>query len=325
MLLFRGLVIGGDRKNMIMMIEKGDQESVSRCSICNKANTAITDPNSGEIICSNCGMVISDKIEDAIHPERRMYTFEDGEKNVRTGAPSSLARHDMGLSTIIGRENKDASGQKIDTDMHSKLERLRVLDFRTRMHTSGDRNFMRAFGQLERLKEKLSLSDSIVEKAAYLYRKVQERGLIRGRTIDSMLAAAVYSACREMETPRTIKDIAAKNNVKRKDVARSYRLLVLELGIRIPLVNPMKCVARVANRLSISEKTRHQALSIMEEVVNRKITAGKEPMGLAATVLYASSIKTDEKIPQKDIAAASGVTEVTIRNRFKDLKKILEN
>ena len=139
------------------MIEKGDQDSVSRCSICNKANTTITDPNSGEIICSNCGMVISDKIEDAIHPERRMHTFEDGDKNVRTGAPSSLARHDMGLSTIIGRENKDASGQKIDTAMRSKLERLRILDFRTRMHTSGDRNFMRAFGQLERLKGKTRL------------------------------------------------------------------------------------------------------------------------------------------------------------------------
>jgi transcription initiation factor TFIIB len=324
-LLFRGLVVGRDRKIMIMMIEKGDQDSVSRCSICNKANTTITDPNSGEIICSNCGMVVSDKIEDAIHPERRMYTFEDGDKNVRTGAPSSLARHDMGLSTIIGRENKDASGQKIDRGMHSKLVRLRTLDFRTRMRTSGDRNFMRAFGQLERLKEKLGLSDTIVEKAAYLYRKVRERGLIRGRTIDSMLAAAVYSACREMETPRTIKDIAAKNNVKRKDVAKSYRLLVFELGVRIPVVNPMKCVTRVANRLSISEKTKHHALEMMEEVVNKKITAGKEPMGLAATVLYASAIKTDEKIPQKDVAAASGVTEVTIRNRFKDLKKILEN
>jgi transcription initiation factor TFIIB len=315
----------GDRKNMIMTIKKGDQDSVSRCSICNKANTTITDPNSGEIICSNCGMVISDKIEDSLHPERRMYSFEDEDKNVRTGAPSSLARHDMGLSTIIGRENKDASGQKIDTAMRSKLERLRILDFRTRMRTSGDRNFTRAFGQLERLKEKLGLSDTIVEKAAYLYRKVQEKGLIRGRTVDSMLAAAVYSACREMETPRTIKDIAAKSNVKRKDVARSYRLLVFELGIRIPVVNPMKCVARVANKLSISEKTRHHALSMMEEVVIKKITAGKEPMGLAATVLYASSIKTDEKIPQKDVAAASGVTEVTIRNRFKDLKKILEN
>ena len=174
---------------MIMIIEKEDQGSVPRCSICNQENTAITDPNSGEIICSNCGMVISDKIEDVIHPEQRMHTFEDVDKRARTGAPSSLARHDMGLSTVIGRENKDASGQKIDTAMHSRLERLRTLDFRTRMRNSGDRNFTKAFGQLERLKEKLSLSDAIVEKTAYLYRKVQEKGLIRGRTVDSMLAA----------------------------------------------------------------------------------------------------------------------------------------
>jgi transcription initiation factor TFIIB len=308
-----------------MMIEKGDQDSVSRCSVCNQENMAITDPECGEIVCSNCGMVISDKIEDTIHSERRMYTFEDADRNARTGIPSSLARHDMGLSTIIGRENKDASGQKIGTAMCSQIERLRTWDSRTRVHTTEDRNFMKAFGQLERLKEKLGLSDTIVEKAAYTYRKVQERGLIRGRTIDSMLAAAVYSACREMETPRTIKDIAAKSNVKRKEVARSYRLLVVELGVRIPVVNPMKCVARVANKLSISEKTKHQALSMMEEVINKKITAGKEPMGLAATVLYVSSIRSDEKIPQKDIAAASGVTEVTIRNRFKELKRLLES
>jgi transcription initiation factor TFIIB len=310
---------------MIMMIEKGDQKSVSRCSICNQENMAITDPSSGEIICSGCGLVISDKIEDTIHPEQRMFTFEETDKNARTGAPSSLARHDMGLSTVIGRENKDASGLKIDTAMRSQIERLRTWDLRTRMRTSGDRNFMKAFGQLERLKEKLGLSDTIVEKAAYTYRKVQERGLIRGRTIDSMLAAAVYSTCREMETPRTIKDIAAKSNVKRKDVARSYRLLVVELGVRIPVVNPMKCVAKVENKISISEKIKHQAFNIMDEVINKKINEGKEPMGLADTVLYVSSIKSDEKIPQKYIAAASGVTEVTIRNRFKELKKLLES
>jgi transcription initiation factor TFIIB len=128
-----------------------------------------------------------------------------------------------------------------------------------------------------------------------------------------------------METTRTIKDIAATSNLKHKTVARSYKILVFELDIKVPIVDPMKCIARVANRLSISEKTKQQALNIMEEVVNKKITAGKEPMGLAATVLYASSINTDEKIPQKDIAAASGVTEVTIRNRFKDLKKLLES
>jgi transcription initiation factor TFIIB len=139
-----------------------------------------------------------------------------------------------------------------------------------------------------------------------------------------MLAASVYSACREMETPRTMKDIAAKSNVNRKDIARSYRTLIFELDIRTPVVNPMKCIARVANRLSVSEKIKQQALSIMKEVVNKEISAGKEPMGLAATVLYASSIRSEEKIPQKDIASASGVTEVTIRNRFKDLKRVLE-
>ena len=128
-----------------------------------------------------------------------------------------------------------------------------------------------------------------------------------------------------METPITIKDIAATSNLKRKDIAKSYGLLVFELDIKIPVVNPMKSVARVANKLKISEKTKYQALNIMEEVVNKKITAGKEPMALAATALYASSIHTQENISQKDIAAASGVTEVTIGNRFKDLKKVLES
>jgi transcription initiation factor TFIIB len=221
-------------------------------------------------------------------------------------------------------ERTDASGQIIDTAMRSKIGRLRTWDFRTRMRKSGDRNLMKAFQQLDRLKEKLGLSDTIVEKTAYIYRKVQERGLIRGRTIDGTLAAAVYIACRETGTPRTINDIAHASNTKRKDVTRCYRLMVLELGIKIPVVDPMKCLAKVANKLSISEKTKHQAMNIMEEVVNKKITAGKEPMGMAATVVYASSLKTDEKISQRDIAAASGVTEVTIRNRFKDLSRNLE-
>ena len=297
-----------------------EKNTVTTCSTCNKDNTAITDPECGEIICSNCGMVISEKIEDTSHQERRASTLEEAVKRARTGAPSSLARHDMGLSTIIGKENRDARGQLIDTVMRSKIERLRTWDLRTRMSKSGDKNLVRAFEQLDRIKEKLGLSDIMSEKAAYIYRKVHERGLIRGRTIDGILAAAVYSAGREMETARTLKDIAVVSNLKRKDIARCYRLLVFELDIRIPVVDPKKCIARVANKLNISEKTKHQAMNIMEEVVNKQITAGKDPNSMAATVLYVSSLKADEKILQKDIAAASGVTEVTLRNRLKDLK-----
>jgi transcription initiation factor TFIIB len=307
---------------MIMRVETGDQDSGS-CSVCNRENTTITDPDSGEIVCNNCGMVIYEKIEDTIHQERRIHSFEEADRNARTGAPSSLARHDMGLSTVIGRENRDANGQIIDTAMRSKIGRLRTWDFRTRMHTSGDRNFMKAFEQLNRLKEKLALSDTIVEKTAYIYRKVQERGLIRGRTIDGVLAAAVYISCRETGTPRTIKDIAITSNTKEKDVAKCYRLVVFEFGIKIPVVDPMKCVAKVANKLSLTEKTRHLAVNLMEEAVTKKISAGKDPMGFAASVIYASCIKTGEDISQINMAKAGGITEVTIRNRFKDLSRNL--
>jgi transcription initiation factor TFIIB len=212
---------------MIMRVETGDQDSVS-CSVCNRENTTITDPDSDEIVCKNCGMVVSEKIEGIIHQERRIHSFEEADRNAGTGAPSSLARHDIGLSTVIGRENRDANGQIIDTAMCSKIGRLRTWDFRTRMHTSGGRNFMKAFEQLNRLKGKLALSDTIVEKTAYIYRKVQERGLIRGRTIDGVLAAAVYISCRKTGTPRTIKDIAITSNTKEKDVARCYKLIVFE-------------------------------------------------------------------------------------------------
>lgn len=146
-----------------------------------------------------------------------------------------------------------------------------------------------------------------------------------GRTIDGMLAAAVYIACREMGASRTLKDIAAATNLKLKNVARCYRILVFELGIKIPEVDPIKCVAKVANKLSISEKTRQQAINIMGQALEKQMSAGKDPMGLAATVVYALSIKTGESITQIDMAKAAGVTEVTIRNRFKDLTRNLES
>ena len=111
-------------------------------------------------------MVFSEKIEDTNHQERRASTLEEADKRARTGAPSSLARHDMGLSTIIGKENRDARGQLIDTAMCSKIERLRIWDLRTRMSKSGDKNLVRAFEQLDRIKEKLGLSDIIIEKGS---------------------------------------------------------------------------------------------------------------------------------------------------------------
>jgi transcription initiation factor TFIIB len=292
------------------------------CSVCKGNNQTITDAESGEIICSKCGHVISDKIQE-IQPEWRNFGSSDGSSadRSRIGMSTSLARHDMGLSTIIGRTDRDASGQKIDAVMRSTMERLRTWDLRTQTHSPTDRSLKQAFSQLDVLKDKLGLPDTVVEKAAYIYRKAQERQLVRGRTVSGILAAAIYIACREMGISRTLKDMSAYSNVKLKEVARSYRLLYLELDLKIPIVDPMKYIARVANKANLSERTKRQAGEIMNNVTKREISVGKDPMGLAASVLYLASLNTGENITQANIADAAGVTEVTIRNRVKDLKK----
>lgn len=279
----------------------------------------VTDPESGEIICQNCGLVISDKIQET-RPEWRAFTFQEVDDRARTGIPSSLARHDMGLSTVIGKTDKDASGRLIESTMRTTMDRLRTWDFRTQAHTPTDRNLRQAFSELDRLKDKLVLSEAAVEKTAYIYRKAQERGLVRGRTISATLGAAVYIACRETGASRTLKDIAEISNVKRKDLARMYRLVVLELDLKIPQIDPMKCIAKVASKANLSEKTKRLAVNIMQEVVKNGMSAGKDPMGLAASVLYLACLETGENKTQTDIAEAAGVTEVTVRNRYKNLK-----
>ncbi|MCI0560104.1 MAG: transcription initiation factor IIB [Nitrososphaera sp.] len=292
------------------------------CNVC-KGSRSVTDPESGEVICRNCGIVISDRAQES-RPEWRAFTSEEASDRSRTGIPSSLARHDMGLSTVIGRANKDASGRTLDVAMHSRMGRLRAWDFRTQAHSPTDRNLRQAFSELDRLRDKLGLSDAIIEKTAYIYRKAQERGLVRGRTISATVGAALYIACRETGASRTLKDIAIVGNIKRKDLARIYRLVVMELDLKIPLIDPMRCIVRVSNKANLSERTKRVAMQIMKAVTKSGISAGKDPMGLAASVLYLACLNSGENRTQTDIANAAGVTEVTVRNRYKSLKSQLD-
>jgi transcription initiation factor TFIIB len=265
-------------------------------------------------------MVMLDNVQES-RPEWRTFATTDEPDNSRsrTGMPTSLARHDMGLATIIGSEDKDASGRKIDAAMRFTMNRLRTWDRRSQTDTSTQRSLRQAFNELDRLEDKLGLSDSVIEKTAYIYRKVQERGLVRGRTKSEILAAAIYIACREMGFPRTLKDITAICNIKRRYIAKAYRLLIVELDLKIPLLDPIKCISRIANNAKISEKTKRLAINIMHDIIKKEISAGKDPMGLAAAVLYLSCLRTDEKKIQRYIADAAGVTEVTLRNRYKNI------
>ncbi|AJM92773.1 MULTISPECIES: TFIIB-type zinc ribbon-containing protein [Nitrosopumilus] len=290
----------------------------SNCLRCGK-NSLLTDDVTGEQFCSKCGYVVSEKSNES-GPEWRSFSTEGNVNPARAGAPSSLLMHDMGLSTVINPQNKDATGKPLSTSMKSTIERLRTWDSRSQSHAPVDRNLRQALNELSRLKDKIALSANVLEKAAYLYRKALDKKLVRGRSISAMIAASLYAACRDTETPRTLNDISTAANVKRKDIARCYRLLHHELELKMPVVNSIQCISRIASKLELSEKTKRHAVKILQDVQDNKESAGKDPMGLAATALYISCLKNKEAMTQRNLAEAANVTEVTIRNRFKGLK-----
>jgi len=279
----------------------------------------LTDDTTGEQFCSKCGYVVSEKTQES-GPEWRSFQKDGGADPARTGAPSSLLMHDMGLSTVINPLNKDASGKPLSTSMKSTIERLRTWDNRSQVHEPVDRNLRQALGELTRLKDKIAISANVLEKAAYIYRKALEKKLVRGRSISAMIAASLYAACRDTATPRTLKDVADAANVKRKDIARCYRLLHYELELKMPVVDSVQCIARISSKLDITEKTKRFAIKVLKEAQEREESAGKDPMGLAASALYLSCVHNGASVTQRDIAEAAGVTEVTIRNRYKGLK-----
>ena len=299
---------------------KNSMMSSPKCPSCG-GQKIVTDQNTGELCCSKCGIVINDKIVDT-GAEWRSFSNDEGNK-ARTGAGTSLTMHDRGLSTVIGAANKDATGKPLSAGVKSSIERLRTWDSRSQAHSSADRNLRQALNEMGKLKDKLALTDAVVEKAAYIYRKSMEKKLVRGRSIQGLVAACLYASCRNTETPRTLDDIANGINIRRKDVARCYRLIYRELELKMPVVDPVKGVSRIASIAELSEKSKRKAIKILNQAKDDGIVAGKDPMGIAAAALYLACISTGEVKSQKDISIASGVTEVTIRNRCAGLRKML--
>jgi transcription initiation factor TFIIB len=283
----------------------------------------VTDPDTGELIRKDTGEVISD---NSLSPEKewRSFNIEESENRTRVGTPTSLAIHDMGLSTTIGKEATDASGNVIDNATRMRMGRLRMWNNRSQSHSSTERSLQRAFTMLSRIKDRLGLPNHVTEKAAYTYRKAQERGLIRGDTIGSVLAASIYLAARQSGVLRTLDDISEIIDIKPGEVARSYRRIISELDIKVPLIDPRRYIVKVANNLSFDEKIKRKALELMEQAQKKHVIVGKDPISMAASVLYLVNLLEKKPRTQAEIAKAAGVTEVTVRNRSKELRKKLD-
>jgi len=284
----------------------------------------VQDLEKGERICSACGLVVSEHRIDH-GPEWRAFTADEKDARSRAGAPTNYAIHDKGLSTMIDWRDHDSQGKRFSAKKRSEIYRLRKWQIRTRVHSSVDRNLAQAMSELDRLSSQLGLTKSIKELAALLYRKLIIRRLARSRSIDAMVGASIYAACRLRKAPRSLEEIARHSRVNRKKIGQHYRLLVEKLQIRMPISDPANYVPRFITELGLPGIVQQKVIEILEMAkTNRALITGRDPRGLAAAAIYIASILTDHRVTQRDIAMAAGVTEVTVRNRYKELVQKLE-
>ena len=284
-----------------------------------KKEIRITDFHTGEVACSTCGAVLSEKIIDS-GAEITGLSGEDYQNNSRVGRKISLKMIDMGLSTIIESKDKDATGKNLSNENRRMFYRLRMWDRNSRSAVSV-KSFQKAFTLLDGIGAKLGLPESTIEEAAYLFRKIAAKKILAGRSTNSMLCAVVYISCRITNTPRTLQDVAKAGNVKKKNMQRVYRFLTKELNIQPQTYSPREFVARVANAVSIPEKTERLAFKILDIAKKKNVSTSKNPMAMAAASIHLASVINKEKVSQLKISEASGISSVTIRDRAKEIKE----
>jgi transcription initiation factor TFIIB len=279
----------------------------------------VRDNEKGEIICAKCGLVLSDHHIDS-GAEWRAFTSDERDSRSRTGAPESFLMHDKGLSTTMDWKDRDGKGGAFSARQRAQIYRLRKTQIRTRVHSSLDRNLSQAITEIDRLSSQLGMSQSLKEEAARMYRQLIAGRLWRSRSIDATAAAAVYAACRHRGSPRSIEEIAEHSRESKKKISAHYRMLVTKLKIRMPISSPAMYVPRFISDLGLPTEVQCTTMQILERASEvRGLVSGRDPRGLAAAAIYVAAIINGCRVTQKDISRVSQVTEVTIRNRYKEL------
>ncbi len=284
-----------------------------------KKDSMITDANTGEIACSNCGAVSLEEIIDTA-AEFSSFSAQDYQNNSRVGMKTSLKMADRGLSTIMESQDKDSSGKRLSIENRRMFYRLRMWDRNSRSSTSV-KSFQKAFILLDGISSKLALPESVVEQTAYLFRKIAAKKILTGRSTSAMLCATAYMTCRLTNTPRTLQDISNAGNIKKKNLQRVCRFLMKELELYPETYNPMEFVTRVAKTVGLSEKTERLAFKILSISEKNYVSASKNPMSMAAAAINLASVMNNEKVTQIKISEASGISAVTIRSRSKEIKE----
>jgi len=298
-----------------------DEKIDNTCPRCGSTNL-VSDPENGEMVCADCGLVVEDELIDR-GPEWRAFTADEKQSRTRTGLGISYTLYDKGLSTVFNG-NRDAQGNRLKDETRIKMDRLRKYDNRSKFDETWRRNLSIAMAELDRMAAALYLPQSVKEQAAFIYRRALKMDLIRGRSIDAFVAASIYAACRQSKVPRPLKEITRTSTREHSEVARTYRLLIREMKLKMPVDDPMKFIPSIASKLNLRRDTEQYAIDILRRAQERQELTGKDPRGVAAAALYMACIDNNDKRIQKDVAEAAGTTEVTLRNRLRGLEATLK-
>jgi len=291
-------------------------ESEHQCPEC--GGRLASDTEHGETVCSECGLVVEeDEIDHG--PEWRAFDSAEKDQKSRVGAPTTNMMHDRGLSTNIGWQDKDAYGNSLSSNQRQKMQRLRTWNERFRTRDSKERNLKQALGEIDRMASALGLPDNVRETASVIYRRALDEDLLPGRSIEGVATAALYAAARQANTPRSLDEMAVVSRIDKMELTRTYRYVVRELSLEIQPANPESYVPRFVSDLDLSDGTERRARELIEAARDRGVLSGKSPVGIAAAAVYAAALLTNEKVTQNEVSDVANISEVTIRNRYKEL------
>jgi transcription initiation factor TFIIB len=298
--------------------EETEEESEAELACPECGGSLAADAEHGETVCEDCGLVVE---EDEIDPgpEWRAFDSKEKDKKSRVGAPTTNMMHDKGLSTNIGWQDKDAYGNALSSRQREKMQRLRTWNERFRTRDSKERNLKQALGEIDRMASALGLPENVRETASVIYRRALDEDLLPGRSIEGVSTAALYAAARQAGTPRSLDEIATVSRVDKMELTRTYRYVVRELGLEVEPADPASYVPRFTSDLDLSEEVERRARQLLDAAREEGVLSGKSPVGLAAASVYAASLLTNEKVTQSDVSEVASISEVTIRNRYKEL------
>ncbi|QSG07180.1 transcription initiation factor IIB [Halapricum desulfuricans] len=293
--------------------QSGEQEVCPECG-----GPLVTDEERGETVCQHCGLVVEENEIDH-GPEWRAFDAGEKDRKSRVGAPTTTMMHDKGLSTNIGWQNKDAYGKSLSSSQREKMQRLRTWNERFRTRDSKERNLKQALGEIDRMASALGLPENVRETASVIYRRALQEDLLPGRSIEGVATAALYAAARQASVPRSLDEMTTVSRVDKTELTRTYRYIVRELDLEIKPAEPESYVPRFVSDLDLSDEVERTARRLIEAARADGVLSGKSPVGIAAAAIYAAALLSNERVTQSDVSEVADISEVTIRNRYKEL------